>query len=260
MQHKKFMMLYRVALLVFFLFVWELVAGGIYPRLQMVDVMFISRPSLIGPDFLDYGRSGRLLMDVATTLNEACIGLVLGLITGVLAGILFGRFRPLYDLFDPYLVAFNSLPRPALAPLLILWFGLGATSKIFLAWSLVFFIVFYNTIYGIRSIDPDVVKSIKVMGASNYQIARIVTLPSVFSWIFAAFQTSVSFALIGAVVGEFVGATAGLGYRLVISAGLFETERVFSILIILMVLGTTLVYLSKKVESYVLKWRPESPA
>lgn len=246
----------RLVLLFVFLLIWEAAAGGFGQRFQFADVLFVSRPSLIGADLMTYGHSGELLRDLMATLQEAFGGLVLGIVTGVVFGLLLGQFKPLYDLLDPYLIAFNSLPRPALAPLLILWFGLGMTSKIFLAWSLVFFIVFYNTIYGIKSIDPDLLRSIRVMGANRRQLLRIVVLPSVLSWIFAAFRTSVSFALIGAVVGEFVGSTAGLGYRSVIAAGLFDTNRVFSILFLLMGLGSVLVYISEKVEAYLLRWRP----
>lgn len=246
----------RLVLLIAFLLFWEAAAGGFGLGLRIADVLFVSRPSLVATDMLAYASSGELLRDLIATLSEAFGGLVLGMVTGVAFGLLLGQFKPLYDLLDPYLVAFNSLPRPALAPLLILWFGLGMTSKVFLAWSLVFFIVFYNTIYGIRNIDPDLLRSIRVMGANRWQVLRIVVLPSVLSWIFAAFRTSVSFALIGAVVGEFVGSSAGLGYRSVIAAGLFDTNRVFSILFILMGLGTVLVYLSERVERYLLRWRP----
>ncbi len=249
---------YRVLLFLLIIVCWEGLAGGFNPELQVLDPLFVSRPSLIASDLVRYANSGLLFRDLTVTLEAAFLGLVLGLVTGVLIGLLLGHFKMFYKILNPYLTALNCLPRPALAPLLILWFGLGINSKIFLSWSLVFFIVFFNTIYGIESIDPDIIKAIKVMGASTRQIAGIVIVPSVFTWIFAAFRTSVSFALIGAVVGEFVGSTAGLGYRSLIAAGLLHTERVFGILFVLMVLGVALVYLSTKVENYLLRWRPPS--
>jgi len=111
---------------------------------------------------------------------------------------------------------------------------------------------------GIRSVDPELVKAVQVMGGSRAHLARFVVLPSVFSWIFAALRTSVSFALTGAVVGEFVGASAGLGYRLNIAAGLLDTKRVYLILLILMVFAVTLVEIAKRVEARLLRWRPSA--
>jgi len=242
-------------LLVVLLGLWEWGGSGSHPWL---DPLFFSQPSGIFKNFLGYAESGLLLKDLTVTLEAAVIGLLLGMITGVAIGMLLGHVPALEHVLSPYMVGFNSLPRPALAPLLILWFGLGLASKVVLAWSLVFFVVLFNTLYGMRSIDRDYVRAIKVMGATGAQITRIVTLPSVFTWIFAAFRTSVSLALIGAVVGEFVGASAGLGYRTVIAAGLFQTDRVFVILIILMVVGASLVALAGKVESVLLRWRPPS--
>ena len=121
-----------------------------------------------------------------------------------------------------------------------------------------FFVVFFNTYLGIRSVDPELVKAVQVMGGSRVHLARFVVLPSVFSWIFAALRTSVSFALTGAVVGEFVGASAGLGYRLNIAAGLLDTKRVYLILLILMVFAVTLVEIAKRVEGRLLRWRPSA--
>ena len=121
-----------------------------------------------------------------------------------------------------------------------------------------FFVVFFNTYLGIRSVDPELVKAVQVMGGTRGDLARFVVLPSVFSWIFAALRTSVSFALTGAVVGEFVGASSGLGYRLSIAAGLLDTKRVYLILLILMVFAVTLVEIAKRLEGRLLRWRPQA--
>src|SRR5207253_1152291 len=131
--------------------------------------------------------------------------------------------RGLSETVEPVLVSLNSLPRIAIAPILLPLFGLGIASKIALSFVTVFFVVFFNTYLGIRSVDPELVKAVQVMGGTREHLARFVVLPSVFSWIFAALRTSVSFALTGAVVGEFVGASSGLGYRLSIAAGLLDT-------------------------------------
>jgi NitT/TauT family transport system permease protein len=120
----------------------------------------------------------------------------------------------------------------------------------------VFFVIFFNTFLGVRNVDPDLVRVVRVMGGGPRQVARMVVIPSVCSWIFAALRTSVSFALTGAVVGEFVGSTSGLGYRMLLAAGLLHTERVFAIMLLLMVVGVSLVELSRRAEQYLLRWRP----
>ncbi len=154
------------------------------------------------------------------------------------------------------MVALNSLPRITVAPILILWFGLGMTSKVVLSLFTVFFVIFFNTFLGVRNVDPELVRAVRAMDGGPRDIARMVVVPSVASWIFAALRTSVSFALSGAVVGEFVGSTSGLGYRMLLAAGLLRTERVFAIMLLLMVVGVSLVEISRRVERYMLRWRP----
>lgn len=186
-------------------------------------------------------------------------GLVLGIISGIMIGFLFAYLPWLNRLFEPLMVAFNSLPRPALAPVLVLILGLGMASKIVLSWSIVFFIVFYNTYAGILSVDPDLLKVAKIMGSNRFQIFRHVIMPSVFSWVFAALRVSVAFALVGAVVGEFVGSTQGLGYQMEAARGVLNSNRVYSILLILMMIGVVLTEISKAIERRLLRWRPPAP-
>src|SRR5947207_2290980 len=199
----------------------------------------------------------RTILFVTHDLAEA-IGLVLGIIGGAALGLGLAYLRGTSEVVEPVLVSLNSLPRIAVAPILLPLFGLGIASKIALSFFTVFFVVFFNTYLGIRSVDPELVKAVQVMGGSRAHLARFVVLPSVLSWIFAALRTSVSFALTGAVVGEFVGASAGAGYRLNISAGLLDTKRVYLILLILMVFAVTLVEIAKRVEARLLRWRPSA--
>ena len=145
---------------------------------------------------------------------------------------------------------------PALAPLLVIWFGLGITSKILVAWSIVFFIMFYNVYAGVKSIDPDYIKAIRLLGATPRQITRIVVAPAIVSWVFAALRICVSYALLGAVVGEFAGATSGLGYRLIVAEGLLQTDLLYAIIFILMTIGYLVSVLTKYVELWFLRWRP----
>ncbi|HEX9436253.1 MAG TPA: ABC transporter permease [Candidatus Limnocylindria bacterium] len=246
----------RLALIAAVLVAWEAATGGFGGGLRAVDPILVARPSSAVAEIGRYAATGLLTRDLVTTLQAAFAGLALGMVLGVGTGLVLGYLRPIADTVEPLLVALNSLPRIALAPILIIAFGLGITSKIFLAFITVFFVIFFNTYQGVQSVDPDLVRVVTVMGGTRAHLARYVILPSVFSWIFAALRTSVSFALSGAVVGEFVGSTAGLGYRMTIAAGLLDTERVYAILLILMVVAVTLVEVARRVEGRVLRWRP----
>jgi NitT/TauT family transport system permease protein len=170
--------------------------------------------------------------------------------------LLLGLWRSAGDVAEPILVGLNSLPRVALAPVLVIWFGLGITSKIVVSLLTVFFLVFFNTYRGVRSIDRQLVNAARVMGATPAQVARMVVVPAVLEWVFAALRTSVSFGLTAVVVGEFVGGTAGLGYRMSIASGVLNTPRVFAILLLLAVIGTLVVEAAKWVEQRLLRWQP----
>lgn len=249
-------LLQRVMLIAALVLLWEASTGGLGLGWQALEPSIVARPSAIAADLGDYATSGLLTRDLRATLSEAFLGLAGGALGGIVIGLLFGYWRTVAAVFEPIMVALNSLPRITLAPLLIVWFGLGMTSKVLLSLFTVFFVLFFNTFIGVRSVDPELVKVVRVMGGGAGQVARMVVIPSVCSWIFAALRTSVSFALTGAVVGEFVGSTGGLGYRMLLAAGLMNTERVFAIMLLLMVVGVTLVEMSRRVEQYLLRWRP----
>jgi NitT/TauT family transport system permease protein len=249
-------LLLRGALLLALLLAWEAMTGGLGLGWRVFEPAIVARPSAIAGDFGVYARSGLLVRDLRATLSEAFLGLFLGAAGGIAVGILFGYLAMLADVFEPIMVAFNSLPRITLAPMIVLWFGLGMTSKVVLSLFTVFFVIFFNTFLGVRNVDPDLVRAVRAMGGGPRDVVRMVVVPSVASWIFAALRTSVSFALSGAVVGEFVGSTSGLGYRMLLAAGLLRTERVFAIMLLLMVVGVSLVELSRRAERYLLRWRP----
>lgn len=246
----------RIILLTGLVLVWEATTGGLGLGWKIFETSILARPSLIARDSFDYASSGLLVRDLRVTLSEAFLGLLFGLVGGIVIGLLFGYWRGVAAVLEPIMVALNSLPRITVAPILILWFGLGMTSKVLLSLFTVFFVIFFNTFLGVRNVDPDLVKVIRVMGGGPPEVARMVVIPSVSSWVFAALRTSVSFALSGAVVGEFVGSTSGLGYRMLLAAGLLHTERVFAIMVVLMVVGASLVGISRRVEEHLLRWRP----
>jgi NitT/TauT family transport system permease protein len=247
----KSVLVLRILFVIVVVGLWELLS------VRVIDPYYISAPSRIAEDIWEGFTEGSLATDIGTTLSEAGIGLLVGMVTGILAGLLFA-FVPLLDrVLEPFVGAVNAVPRPALAPLFVLWFGLGITSKVLVVWSLVFFVAFYNAYQGVKSIEQDVINAIRVMRAGRSQMLRIVVLPAVFSWVFAAFKLSVGYAMIGAILGEFVGATSGLGFQLTQAQGLLDTDRVFSIVVVTGVLAGIVLWLAQRLENAVLKWRPQ---
>lgn len=250
----------QAGLIATILLAWEVLTGGLGFGLHAIEPIFFSSPSRVAHDLYRGLLDGEFTGDFVFTMQSAMGGLVSGMVSGIAVGFLFSYFPWLGRLFEPLMVALNSLPRPALGPILVLILGLGIASKIVLSWSIVFFIVYYNTVAGIQSVDQDLIKVARTMGSSSRQILLHVILPSVFSWVFAALRVSVAFALVGAVVGEFVGSTQGLGYQMEAARGVLNSDRVYSILVILMAVGLVLTEISKAVERYLLRWRPPSKA
>lgn len=246
----------RVAVIGGLLLAWEAVTGGLGLGIQLFHPAILPAPSAIWESLGGYVSSDLFPRDIRQTLYSAFSGLLLGILLGVFTGVLFGYVPVLAAVLEPVMVAFNSLPRIAVAPVLVLWFGLGTLSKISLAFFTVFFVIFFNTFNGVRTVDPDLVRAVRVMGGGPVDVARMVIIPVVTSWVFAALRTSVGFALSGAVVGEFVGSTAGLGYRMNIASGTLQTARVFAILFLLMLVSSTLIELARRAEVRLLRWRP----
>jgi len=248
---------WRITSIIIIVFIWELIAGGLFSNFILIDPVFISRPTLIARDFYDYALSGLLIIDLSATLSEAMIGFASGLMVGVGLGLFMSHFRTLARVVEPYLTALTTLPRIALAPIMVIWFGLGLPSKIVLSFLSAFLITFFNTYVGVLSVDQELINAIKALGASSRQIYFHVILPSVYSWVFASLRVCVGYCLIAAVAGEFVGATAGLGYRMLLASGLLRTDRVFSCFFLLMIVGYLLVESFKRIENRLLRWRPQ---
>ena len=232
---------------------WEAVvaAGWIHP-------FYISRPSSIAIDLFQLFASGVIFRHLGLTLYETLGGLALGAVFGVATGFAAAFSRRVADALQPLIVALNSMPRVAIAPLFIIWFGFGPASKIALAALVVYFIMFFNTFGGMRSVDPVLKNSIFVMGGSKAVILWTVSLPFTWAWVFAAMKTSISMALIGAVVGEFVGSSSGVGWMMVQASGTLNTTRLFSLMIVLAFVGAMLFALLRMVEDHVLRWRPRT--
>jgi len=249
--------LWRICSAVLIIFIWEFIAGGIYGNFILIDPVFVSRPTLIARDFYEYALDGLLFIDLSATLLEAMSGFASGLLTGICLGLLLSHFRTLARIVEPYLTALTTLPRIALAPIMVIWFGLGLPSKVVLSFLSAFLITFFNTYVGVLSVDQELINAVKVLGASSRQIYFHVILPSVYSWVFASLRVCVGYCLIAAVAGEFVGATMGIGYRMLLASGLLQTDRVFSCFFLLMIIGYLLVESFKRIENRLLKWRPQ---
>ena len=194
---------------------------------------------------------------IGITLTETALAFAIGASTGVLIGFWFARQQLLAAVFDPYVKAANALPRVVLAPIFALWFGLGIWSKVALGFTLVFFIVFFNVYQGVREVSQTILANGRMLGMNERQLMRHVYWPSALSWMFSSLHTSVGFAMIGAVVGEYLGASAGLGYRIQEAEGVFDVTGVFSGMLILMIVVIAVDWLVTLIERRLLVWRPE---
>ena len=257
---------WRIAILVAILVAWEYLTGikaiSRTPGLYWIDPFFISRPSAIARRFV-YLMSDNVRLPlwkmVLSTVQSTLWGFLVGISTGFVAGLLLGRSDRAARVFDPFIVAFNSLPRIALVPLITMVFGFGLLAKIVLAWSIVFFIVFFNTFQGARSVDADLISSARFLGASEGQILRTVIVPSTLAWTFASLTPSISFALIGVVVGEFIGGESGggLGYLIIQSLGTLNAADMMVALVVLGLIGIVMALGIRQIEVRLLRWRPE---
>jgi NitT/TauT family transport system permease protein len=258
--------LWRAVIFVVIVGGWEWLTGikaiSKTPGLYWIDPFFISRPSLIVQRFA-YLASDKVRLNIwqmaSSTIESTICGFVVGVGTGFVAGLILGRNDRLARIFEPYIVAFNSLPRIALVPLITMIFGFGLAAKVVLAWTIVFFIVFFNTFQGARSVDADLIHSARFLGASEQQIMRTVIVPSALAWTFASLTPSISFALIGVVVGEFLGGESGggLGFLIIQSLGTLNAADMMVALVALGVIGIVMALGIKQVEMRLLRWRPE---
>ncbi|NTX29496.1 ABC transporter permease [Burkholderia sp. MS455] len=245
----------RIAVLVLVLGGWELAA-----RLKWIDPFFFSMPSLIFAQLQDWfvnGTSqGPLLTQVWVTLEETGIGFVIGSVAGVICGIVLGRNKLMADVFGLYIQIANSIPRVVLGSIFVIALGLGMASKIALAVVMVFFVVFGNAFQGVREADRYLIANAQILGASRRQITTAVVIPSALSWILASLHVSFGFALVGAVVGEFLGSKQGIGLLISTAQGAFNASGVFAAMIVLAVVALAADYLLTWLEKRLLKWRP----
>jgi NitT/TauT family transport system permease protein len=254
-RHRQLVIALRIGFAVAMLGSWEVLS-----RTKTIDPFFFGRPSDIGQKIWDWATAGSpdgsLWDDIWITVEEALLGFGLGVLGGVILGVALGRIRLLAEVLGPYIKAANSIPRVVLGSIFIIWLGLGLPSKVALAFVLVFFVVFFNAFQGVREVDEDVIANARILGANRRHVTMQVVLPSALTWIIASLHTSFGFALVGAVVGEFIGSIHGLGHLIAFAQGTFDTNGVFAAMFILAVIALGAEFLITTLENRLITWRP----
>jgi NitT/TauT family transport system permease protein len=246
------MLVWQAMIGVVFLAAWESASrsGGL-------DPFFFSRPSDVAIRLWAWTTRGTIWPHVLTTFVEATLSFAIGALCGVVAGFVLARAPFLSALFDPYIRIGNALPRVVLAPIFLLWFGLGIWSKVALGVTVVFFVVFFNTYRGVREVERVIIDNARMLGASERQLVRHVLIPSALTWIFSSLHVSIGLAIIAVVVGEYLGASQGIGYVIAQAEGVFDTTGVFAGMTILAA-GVLLIGAAvNRLERRLLSWRPD---
>lgn len=223
----------------------------------VVKPFWISSPSLVTMRFVSDLATGALLINVEQTLYEAFVAFVIASALGIAAGLYIAQHPVVDRVTAPFITAMNTLPRIALAPLIILWFGIGPASKIITACTLVFFILLVNTLAGGKNVDQDLITIARLLGANKREMMMKVTLPSTLPWVFAGLHLGLTYSLLGVVVAEILSSQHGIGYMISYSAGSFDTTGVFEGLLTLVILALALDQLTTALERRLLRWRPQ---
>jgi NitT/TauT family transport system permease protein len=217
---------------------------------------FFSTPGDVLTRTVKLFADGTIYKHLWITLVEAMLAFAIGAGGGIIIGFWFARQPTVAAVFDPYLKMINALPRVVLAPIFALWLGLGIWSKVALGVTLVFFVVFFNVYQGVREVSPTILANARMLGMNEQQLMRHVYLPSAMSWVFSSLHTSVGFAVVAAVVGEYLGSSAGLGYLIQQAEGVFDVAGVFAGMLILAVFVIIIDTIVSAIEKRLLVWRP----
>lgn len=245
---------WRVVLVIAFLVLWEVASGRLVPPL------FVSSPSVVAGKLWGLAASGKLAYHASYTAMHALAGFALGAAAGMAAGLALGRWHRLAEVLDPFLMGFYSVPKIALAPLFILWFGVGTQMKVLFVAMIVFLLVFLNTYTGVRNVSREQLAILRLMRATEAQLMRKVVLPSAVAWVFTGLRLSVPYALIGAIMGEMLASNRGLGYLLADASAQFDTGGAFAALAAIIVLAILLNALVRLAERKALPWREAETA
>ncbi|WP_218967712.1 ABC transporter permease [Puniceibacterium antarcticum] len=234
---------------------FALVAAWEFTAEFLVNEFWSSRPSEIVMRLFSMLVDGTLWRHTSITVLEAFAGLLLGAVVGTPLGIWLANAPKASETADPFIMGLYGLPRVALAPLFILWFGIGLLSKIMMSFTMVVFVFLLNSREGVRTVDPDLVDLMRSMRAKSLYRARKVLIPAIVPWILASFRLGIGLSLIGAVVGELVGSSRGLGWYIQNAGGMLDTTGVFTGLVVLMVIAMLANQMIALVEARVLRWR-----
>jgi len=239
----------QLAALAVFLAIWE--AAG---RAGLLNPMYAPSPGQIGAALVDLFGSGRIWAHLEATFTAALVGLALGIVAGIVLGVL-GALVPLVaELLEPVMTLFNAIPRVILAPLFVIWLGIGIASKVALAFILVAVLIFFTVFTGIRQVDRRLVERVVTLGGGRWALVRHVYLPSVAAWVLGNLKVAVGFAFTGACVGEFVAASRGLGYLLSFAQSTFNSALMLAIILLIMVVVLVIFALAGRLEKYLLRW------
>ena len=238
----------RIGIFLALLLLWELGA-----RLGAVDVFFWSQPSTIAATMVTYFREGTAWSDMAFTFEATLIGFVLGTVVGAVLGLSFWWSRNYAAVMESYIVVFNAIPKVALAPLLILVFGLGMESKVALAVMLISVITALSTISGVRSIDPDLEKLMYSLGANRWSVFNKIVVPATMPWIIASLRVTIGFALAGVITAEFISSRHGLGRTILYASNTYDMALVWDAIILLSVLAGALYAAVVRVEKVLMR-------
>ncbi|MFC6599389.1 ABC transporter permease [Kitasatospora paranensis] len=245
----------QAALVVLVLGAWQLGAGQ-----GWLDTFTYGSPSGVAEQlrvwFTEGTATGSIWRNIGVTMQETVFGFLIGTGAGVVLGIALGRLQALADIAAPFIKASNSIPRIVLGSIFIIWFGLGPSGKIALATVLVFFSVFFNAFQGTREVDQNLISNARILGASPWRVTTQVVLPSAMTWIIASLHSAFGFALIGAIVGEILGAQYGLGQLIAQAQGSFNANGIYAGTVIIAVLALLAEWLVTRFEKRVLRWRP----
>ena len=250
------LLLLQISVAIAFVAAWYVLST--YPVFGhvLLPPFFFSNPVDVASQIVDWFVSGVIWKHLWITLEESILAFVLGSIGGIVVGFWFARQPRTAAVFDPYVKMVNALPRVVLAPIFTLWLGLGIWSKVALGITLVFFIVFFNVYQGVKEVSLTVLANARMLGMSERQLMRHVYWPSALSWMFSSLHTSVGFAVVGAVVGEYLGSAAGLGYLIQQAEGIFDVAGVFAGMFVLAAFVIVIDTVVTLVEKRLLVWRP----
>lgn len=243
-----------------FVFWWLMTKPGLVPPFFFENdsqaAFFFGEPDQIFLRIWEWFAGGEIYRHLFVTLYETLMAFVIGTVSGLFVGLWLARAPTAAAVLDPFIKGLNSMPRVILAPIFAVWFGLGPASKIALGVTLVFFIVFFNVYQGVREVNPTVLASARMLGATNRQLMRTVYIPSAMSWVFSSLHTSVGMAFVAAVIGEYLGSAEGVGYLILQAETTFDMNTVMAGILVLTAFALVIDRAVTELERRFMRWQP----